>query len=67
MEKMKQLQALATADPRYQRLLREAETLDASFLALRMSLPPDQLATLDRYLTLCEEMDHLLILTALDL
>ena len=64
-EKYKTLMELAKNDPNYQACLEEVRRWEPVYLALRDSLPEMQRRTLEKYISACEELDHVLLLLAL--
>ena len=52
------LTQLAKTDLWYQQLLKDCEEAEPEFLRIRASLPEEDQETLDRYITLCEELGH---------
>ena len=45
-------------DPVYQELLRQCEQAETEYLRIRSSLPEKDGILLERYIVLCEELDH---------
>ena len=64
---MEKLMARANCSSVYQEKLEEVKRLEPAFLALRDSLPEEQRQILESYLSACEELDHELLCTAVDL
>lgn len=66
-EQEKILAALSAADTEYQRLLCECAALEADYARIMDSLPDCDREILERYIALCEEMDHRRICIALEI
>ena len=45
-------------DQKYQRLLWECQMLEQEYLRIAAALPEQDRVLLDRYITLCEELEH---------
>ena len=58
MQWEEKLTQMASVDPWYQQLLKECEEAEPEFLRIRASLPEADQETLDRYISLCEELGH---------
>lgn len=52
------LQEALAADSVFQQLLTDCLAAEADYLRICEVLPPDCIKILERYLSLCEEMDH---------
>ena len=61
------LKSAVRADSVYQRLLREYQSAEQDFCALRERLPERDKEILDRYISLGEELDHRRVDLALQL
>jgi len=55
----------AKHDPYYQECLMEVRALEPIFLNIRSTLPELQQKTLDAYISACEELDHALLILAI--
>ena len=55
----------AKNDPYYQECLMEVRALEPMFLNIRSTLPELQQKTLDAYISACEELDHALLVLAI--
>lgn len=52
-------------DAEYQMLLKQCLDAETEYLRIRNSLSPEDQQVLERYLSLCEEMDHRKLVIAL--
>ena len=59
------LMELAKKDPHYQACLEEVMRLEPIYLALRDTLPKMQRKVMEAYISACEELDHALLLLAM--
>ena len=59
------LMELAKKDPHYQACLEEVMRLEPIYFALRDSLPKIQRKVMEEYISACEELDHALLLLAM--
>lgn len=57
-QKKNQLQAMIAHDNEYQTLLKQCLDAEPDYLRIRNSLPSEDQLILERYLSVCEEMDH---------
>ena len=54
----------ARKDEAYQSLLAECRTAEKEYEQILQSLPPENQEKLDRYITLCEELEHRMTILA---
>lgn len=59
------LQAMIGHDSEYQTLLNQCLDIEPAYLRIRNSLLPEDQQILERYQSLCEEMDHRKLILAL--
>ncbi len=52
------LRNATSCDVEYQALLKQRLDVEPEYLRIRNSLSPEEQQMLERYLSLCEEMDH---------
>ena len=64
-EKYKTLMERAKNDPDYQACLEEVRRWEPAYLAILDSLPEMQRRSLEKYISACEELDHILLLLAM--
>ncbi|MBQ6718878.1 MAG: hypothetical protein IJN20_00810 [Oscillospiraceae bacterium] len=62
---VKELTEKAKHDPYYQECLMEVRALEPMFLNIRSTLPELKQKTLDAYISACEELDHALLVLAI--
>ena len=67
MEWTQELAIRAAQDEHYQNCLQEVQELEEMYLRLREMLSIPQRELLDRYISACEELDHIMVQLAYQL
>ena len=65
MNQQTELLSILEKDPTYQQLLKECSAAEPAYLEALSKLPSNDREAIERYVSLCEEMDHRALILAM--